>query len=334
MRSASQVSTAERCWRRWSYSYRDRLPRKERPSLELGNAVHDIAERWLKDGTPVDTSTEAGAIFAAGVHLLPDPPQGDVEQWFAFRVGGEDFIGKKDLVREGEVWDHKTTSDLKRATSKDLRTDTQAGLYAAHELWRQKRDDVELRWVYYRTRKPYKAERVHLRVTRDDVRPTLERAVRVAQTMTQIEELGVRTADLPANATACADFGGCDFKDVCPVPPEQAFAAAMATEEEREQMTMNHAKDVEEYLTRMKARGGAGVAINPPEGSIALPATDASGGSPVARKPPPPPRRPVPPVVEKTLDAVATVVPEVTDYDRGWNAALDAVTKLAAGVRR
>lgn len=261
-RTASKIETFELCPRKWAWASIEGLKRKDTESSALGDAIHGQLEAWLREGRALDLTTPAGQIALSGVHLLPKPrtPGLDVEAWYGLQVGGHRFRGKKDWQRLGlpvpEVGDHKSTKKtLYVKSADDLRTDVQAALYAADAMHRTGAHACDLVWVYYLTKGPRRAKRVHLRVTRDDVRPVLARAVAVADAMAAAEAKNLRALDLPPNPNACDAFGGCDFKEQCgEFSPAERIEGLMAQ------------GDVNDWIAKMQARaaGAPAPAINPP----------------------------------------------------------------------
>jgi len=60
--SASQISTAELCLRKWAYKKLDGLSDPPGAAAALGSAVHKQIELYLRSGQPIDLSHDAGRI--------------------------------------------------------------------------------------------------------------------------------------------------------------------------------------------------------------------------------------------------------------------------------
>ena len=252
--SASQAETYALCARKWGWRYLDGIRSPPGPAQALGDRVHKVLEAWLRDGTAPDPLTKEGAIATAGLHLLPAPRTVRVEGEFGLEMGATRWIGYKDFQSltgtRPLVGDHKTTGDFRwMKTPEELRTNYQAALYAADAMHRTGADACDLTWVYYRTRGAPAAKRVHLRVTRSDVAPTLERLVTLASEMSALEAGGCKAMDLPPNASACGAFGGCEHVDRCNLSPG-----------ERMQSHMSQAERLAGLLSRVQGAKG----INPP----------------------------------------------------------------------
>jgi hypothetical protein len=135
--SASQVEGFADCERKWGLRYLKKLKHQD-PSAALGARIHEIAEAWLKTGTPPD-ETEAltlpdkyhesgqwtyypGQIFKSGMHMLKHAvahtPK--IEGFFRFKSNVSHEIywqGAKDLSWVSDrpwVGDHKSSKNPKR----------------------------------------------------------------------------------------------------------------------------------------------------------------------------------------------------------------------------
>lgn len=100
-------------------------------------------------------------------------------------------------------------------TADSLVHDVQATLYAAVVMHQTKSQHCDLQWTYFRTRKPYIAEAVKVRVSREDILPRLERTVASAKEMQAIIEAGKTAKDLPKTLSHCDAFGGCPYRGIC-----------------------------------------------------------------------------------------------------------------------
>lgn len=285
--SASQVETFELCPRKWARQKLDGLVSPvEKPSLTLGKAVHAYLEAWLRDGTPIDTSTKAGKIALSGVQHLPAPktPGMQVEAKFSLISGGHLLIGQKDVTFEvvGKrplVLDHKTTRNFRWAKSADdLKDNAQAALYAADAMFHAGAPECDLQWTYYRTEGGRASHVVRARVTREDIAPRLRRTVESCDAMAAIRARGLKARDIPMNASACDAFGGCEFLPLCNPTPEERLVSIM---------TQHH----NAFLTQLKQQPPA---INPPPQPVYNPTTGAWELPPQEAAPPTPPAPPQP----------------------------------------
>lgn len=264
---------------------------------------------------------EVGKIALAGLYNLPAPgPHHDVEGAFTvpFMSGypalwrgfidssyvvtehrqyeygpviytmtdGSQVLGRVEVIPE--ILDHKTTTNLDyRKTREDLLTDIQAMIYAWVGLTRvPDAPRVNLRWVYYKTSKPYKSEVTYTTVTREHVMRTLAmwEELAIAGPL-RAKALGLRGSQLPKNARACGRYGGCPHKDVrCRLTREERIEAAMSTQPD--------------LLALINQTKGALAAQPPPppppmEGGIA-PLLGTPPTLPPSMQPPPPFQQPPP----------------------------------------
>ncbi len=308
--SPSQLATFIECPRKWGWEKLENLRGVQKPTAALGERVHKILEAWLTSATPPNRDETfiidekiyyPGVIAESGIHLLPPPGSGFVESWFAWRI----FNGRIDFAWKGPecpaVLDHKTTSNLGYAkTSKDLETDPQAIIYASAALEETSAHAVDLFWVYYKTTKPYKAERVHLRVTREYAEAALRPLAEMGEQMLAYRRSGARAKDLPPNANACGNYGGCDFIKQCDLSSQEIMRSMYMAEMSLEQKIQAH----------KAAQNGAAIPpLTPSVGAPQLP-----GGVPVvplAAVPsvPAPGYAAVPPPVPPAIPVVAAPPP-------------------------
>lgn len=254
----------------------------------------------MKDGRPLDFARESGHIAAAGLAFLPEPQscglevqkhfempsptwvdgehigfgyQGYLDLWLP--TGGMPNIG---LPFDPVVCDFKTTGNWKYAkTPEQLATDVQAQLYATWAMYTTKSEVVDLVWIYFATKGPRKAKRVHLRVHSDHVAEQFS-----AINDTAIEMYGVRQScsdplELPPTLSMCAAYGGCPYQANCNLSPSQKADVVLSAHwAKRAEVSMSNEPKVG-LLARLKAGKGsappapeaapvvAAVGINPPE---------------------------------------------------------------------
>jgi RecB family exonuclease len=243
--SASQIGTWNQCKRKWGYSYLDRIKTPSHPSAELGQRVHAVLEAWLKDGVPFNLSTEEGQIASSGLQYLPLPGSAEVEAGFVVQTETAKYRGFIDARFREElpvILDHKTTSDLRWAkTEEDLRKDVQATLYAAEAMLRTGSDAVELRWIYYTTRKPYKSRKVSLVVVKDEIEANFDAIDRTAAEMLTAYRDNRSGSELPASPTACGAYGGCPYLalKVCTLSPKDMLRAHLESDSQGRNSTMS-----------------------------------------------------------------------------------------------
>ena len=151
--SASQFQSYLDCPRKWGWPNLEGIRAPASPQQAFGTEMHALAERYLRDGVPIDLTSQAGLALMAGSHLLPRPGALDmyVEAHFALDLGGHEIHGFKDVELPGLVIDHKSTSDLAWSPSpEELAINVQACLYAYDNMLTYGGSTCDLRWVYYR----------------------------------------------------------------------------------------------------------------------------------------------------------------------------------------
>lgn len=300
--SASQIAAFRDCPRKWAWGSLHGIKGPDKASTILGKAVHAQIESYLRDGTPLDLTTVEGEIALSGLAFLPPPmlPGLRVEHYFTTLVDdgleGDGWLvhGYKDVEIPSHVptvVDHKTTSDFKWAkTEADLRADPQALIYAYDAIKAHDAHACDLRWIYYRTKRPYKAKEVHLRISREDVYGGMGSVRSDLRQMDWIRNNLGHARDLPPNVGSCEKYGGCPYVEHCSLTPLERYKAI--------------SMDQNAFLERVKAMGNP-AAVNPPPAAPAAQARpvspdglwehDGQNWVPRQAPPPPPPQPPAPP---------------------------------------
>lgn len=228
--SASQIQASHDCLRKWAWRSVRKIEAPSGPAAALGTAVHSQIEQFLKFRRPLDLLTPEGQIAATGAHLWPGRVGVDrVERPFSARLEGVAFRGIVDLDLGSTVVDHKTTSDFKWAKTPDeLGTDVQATLYA-HEAMTRLGGPITLRWLYYRTRAPWRtpARAVERTVTADEIAPTLSQTAERGRLLVSLARANVDPLSLPPTIATCEKYGGCAYRGLCNLSPAERLEAHM-----------------------------------------------------------------------------------------------------------
>jgi hypothetical protein len=290
--SASQVSRFLKCPRQWAFDKLAKVPRQEAEALRFGSALHEQAEKWLRDRIAPDTTTKEGELFSRGIGLLPQPHSGlVVEGELRGGFDGVSFMGRIDLMDPAAraIWDHKTIGNRKWAqTSDSLRRDIQAVLYAALFGATFGPGPVGLCWVYYPKSggNPWGVPTlVDSESAADFVRKV---HVPVGRLLGELRENGSEdirwiNEQIPAFPDSCEYVGRfCDACDVCSLKGNGSIMA----------------ETMSEKVARMKAEALARQA-----------AQAAPAAAPVAvAAPPPPPPPPAPVAVAAPVAAPVAAV--------------------------
>lgn len=314
--SASQIENYQDCPRKWAWVYLDGVEKTSNVFAKFGLAGHGQIERYLKEGTPFDLTSEPGEAAMAGLHFLPRPgtPGMVIEGQFILTGWGHRFLGYKDIQINRTVGDnvlpdqapivgqidplrgqvvplvidHKFTGNFRWAkTETELRTNVQAVLYATHAMVQTGAEACDLRWIYYHRVRPWKSKPVDLRVYRGDLEGPLVTIKTLADEMALIKSKGLRAMHLPPNPEACGSYGGCPFVNRCNLSPQEKMIAIMS------QASLEDRKNA--FLKGLAGGPGAGPAVNPPGGQPppngAPPANwgqpPAQGAAPPTQGPPP-----------------------------------------------
>ncbi len=241
--SASQITMYRECPRKWAWRYIAGLKTPTHPAAALGIEVDDTQlQPYLREGRPLDLSRESGLIAEPGLVYLPKGPGLEVQKHFTFgsptseAFGFQGYIdlwmpkgGMPDTGDLPTVVDFKTTGNWKYAkTADDLRKDVQAQLYATWAMWSTGARVVDLVWIYFATRGPRKAKRVHLRVVGDDVGDQFAAINATAVEMFEVRQTCTDPLTLKPSVEMCEAYGGCPFRANCKLSPGEIVDAKAA----------------------------------------------------------------------------------------------------------
>ncbi len=261
--SPSDIAIFELCPRKWAWRVIDGIVPTKTKAAYLGIEIHRIIEKWLRR-REFDRRQEGGAVAEQIIRYLP-PPQAVDPRWIeahvAFSLGGIIFNLTLDVFLESarppRVYDHKSTSDFCWAlTPEDMHADVQVSLYAAWALVHSKAESVEVQWTYGRTRGAAAAQPVVRELRGVDVRERVGKSIETARLMKLVRDEFKSARDVPYNASACENFGGCPFRGLCNLSPEEQMEAIMSQEREG-------------FLNALKSRNNG---VNPPAGAAPAPA--------------------------------------------------------------
>jgi len=289
--SPSQINTFRECQRKWGYEQILKKEKTSNRSAMLGTDCHALLEDYMETGELDQTRTfrqddklYLAEIVAPGLVHLPKPgtPGLELEQHFVARstATGIRYQGLKDLCLPSQalVLDHKTTSDIGKwaKTEGALATDVQAQIYAKQTLDLLRVHDVELRWVYYQTKRPYQSKRVSLRVVQAHADEQFSLIEETSKEMVELRRnvLGPSIDGLPANERMCHAYGGCPFISICSrsSSSRKPFASLFQSQERQENTPMSFRKNAAPEQEPRVTTTIVVDPINPPEGSAALPA--------------------------------------------------------------
>lgn len=245
--SASQIETFRLCKRKWAFQKIDRLPSPQNAAAALGEEAHKHRENWLTAGTPPPADTRAGKLAVVGLEHLPPPGIAEVEKslWLTTQVDSNtvEVSGRIDFfLRNAEpqktwgelgvplIGDHKTTASEEWMKSAEVLTggDPQGAIYGKYALEQTGAQQVDLLWAYMIKSSSPRAAQVRARMHKDQVDEQYGKVLTDARNMLVILNQGVVGKDVEPTTTACEAFGGCPYRDVCPITNQQKIGALMA----------------------------------------------------------------------------------------------------------
>lgn len=304
--SASQIKTAELCLRKWAFIKIDGLPDPPSKWAAFGTRTHKILEHWFQRRTPPPGSDE-GKVAQCMIPHLPMPQNvhpDDVELHIkGFEIGGVPFRGYIDLFRPAigglpvEVYDHKTCGDFRwSVTEDDMHEDAQVTLYAYWAMMKTNAQEVRVQWTYGKRGKSPKCRPVIRTLTWDEIKPRIEKTAETVRHLKLLKETpDLKALDVPYDARGCEAFGGCTFKKLCNLSPQEQIGSIMAQGE-----TSTGKND---FLAKLNARkaalaGNGTPATHPPSLDVVDGAASAPATSEPGINPPEPPADAAPPAPE------------------------------------
>lgn len=302
MRSSS-VRTYESCPRKWllQYTRKDAL---SSAAMDFGTEMHLHLENWYKSGKiPPGTPTGLAArtsmkhLPAPGEHLLPE------HNWLrALRSKGIEYTysGTLDLMDDRVYWDadgkrymifydHKSTAGIKWAkTPTELADDVSACAYALWMIDVYDLDYVTCKWVY--TQRDAKLSiPVVFTITKEQAQARWARTMKAVDEMIPLMAANSAAAPLspdtlPGNFSACDEFGGCTYIEICDTlssvnEPVAISPLVQINRKKKEDTNMALSPLLTKLQNRLPVKAAPSLAkgVNPPDGPQA--GIDAASGA-------------------------------------------------------
>jgi hypothetical protein len=225
--SASQITLfKDGCSRRWYEIYVNGNKEPSSASQEKGQAVHALLEDYILHEKLPPTDTEEGMIANSGIALLQTCKQAQiyVEQSldeYPTLIDGVKFKGFIDclIIHDDfiEILDHKTTSAKKyMKTEFELAQNVQLTIYALHVMQKYPHiDRFRLSHVYYLTKAPYKAHKVFVDITKQEIQSFFDDHVKDS-CLSMVKAYEQSIEDMPKNNDYCFSYGQrCPFYSSC-----------------------------------------------------------------------------------------------------------------------
>jgi hypothetical protein len=256
--SPSQVETFDLCARKWAYNKIDRIPSPQNAAAALGEAAHKHREDWLIHGIP-PPDDKTGKLARVGMEHLPPPGKAMVEiplvlpvtlaadptvnggRPVRVKVNGRIDFFVPNTPESGFVFgeagipligDHKTTSGEQWAKTADelLTKDSQAAIYAAYALHVvPTAPAVDLHWSYMVKGSSLRQHQVKTRISREQALTRFSAVVSRAKDMLRvIQTPGIVASAVEPTVASCEAFGGCPYREVCPISNQEKVGALMA----------------------------------------------------------------------------------------------------------
>jgi len=256
--SQSQIASFRECQRRWGWKYLHKLFTEQTPAQKLGDEIEkQQLVPYLTEGRQFNFSAPTGSGYMAAELLpfLPQPKtpglemqkrlvipspsrkangehvgfgyQGFVDLWLPDSSLVPDMPGGRPFVG-----DFKSTKSFDYAKTREtLATDVQANLYAFATMSLTGAREVDLKWMYTRTKGARRAKQVILRVVADQVAEQFQKINETGLELKVIRDANPHPLELPPSPDQCEAYGGCPYRDKCNLSPtqiNQAFKASAA----------------------------------------------------------------------------------------------------------
>ena len=219
--SASEIDTFLTCRKKWAFRYLDGMEEQPSKAADLGKAVHQVLEEYLKTNSIKDESIEE-KIAAPGLKFLPpDLDPSHIEKQIFFGIEGHIFHGYIDFYDHvgSQIWllgDHKTCSTFATAlTPEELKTNVQANIYAQWLFKEKNADTVQLKWIYYRTKSKPDAKVVEAILTKEEAARNFKPILETVDEIKKLVEKKTKSKDLEKNESACFKYGRCPYYVAC-----------------------------------------------------------------------------------------------------------------------
>lgn len=244
--SPSQIETFLDCERKWAFIYISGIRPESGGAAALGGKVHKQLEQYLKGEVKSLNFTEPGGVGDIASLLLahlppPKAPGMKIEGAFKFQspTTGIFYRGFKDVVLsppefELTVMDHKTTSNIAAwaKSAEALKTDTQAIIYAHHELTRWPDvPHVKLQWNYAQTKGPKRSLPVVVTLDRQHVADEFAKIEVDGRRILSTLKVKPDPLSLPPTPASCEKYGGCPYRYKCNLSPEQTLNSLFPDEQ-------------------------------------------------------------------------------------------------------
>lgn len=250
--SVSQIESFEACNRQWWMKWVKRLPEVEKGFLVFGNVVHAVLERYLRadltgrdeQGNTVDLYPHGWATGLSPVQqaqirkmvqtaidegIITRLPNRRLEQQFWFPVLEHDgtkieMVGFIDVFLPDEVHDHKTTSNMRYASSpKQLKQKPQMMIYAKvlienlREQGAPLPTKVKLRHnIFCKDPEDPRVRKVEAEVTPAEIDSFWTGITNTLVKMPSIKRIeDWHNVPGPTDPYTCNKYGGCSFAPIC-----------------------------------------------------------------------------------------------------------------------
>lgn len=264
----SQIITYDRCHRRWLLKSARRVQLPDnwgKKSAQLGNEIHELIKRYYWTGAlPPPEHLHYKKVVAALENCPPRHDQVLSETFFKLQLGPDlpVFTGIVDLVDSRDwpsvrVIDHKTSSRFNQLELEPVDVGNDPQMLTYSEVQYQK--GAEHVQVAHNTISTTHVARVSaIRWTPVSRQRSADNWGKQLESIRNMLALAQSPPadwnDVPANESACGDYGGCDFLPICSLKTPLLGVPTMAHDTDQ----------ASALLARLSALSGVVTAAPPP----------------------------------------------------------------------
>ncbi len=222
--SGSGIGKARSCLRQLAFDKVDGIKFEGTEAQNEGKAIHAGVEDYYLTGNRDQRPESVALLDVLPERGTPRPEQDFMFVWPGVEVLVRGYIDLFDPLAKIPVYDFKTVASLSRARKREAEgfaEDPQAVVYGVAARLMGAPEDITMQWPYVSRAK---SPKIHL-ATFDQTHAQLIDGIKaLTPTVTNLVQIlsKAKTAnEVPANRSACYEYGPCRFRDRCAAFPKK-----------------------------------------------------------------------------------------------------------------